>query len=125
MWMNAQEKKEFERRQRRQAEQYRRAGMSPEQIRAMAEYDLEADRSLLQDYPEALTVELEELLDPDWTEELGDRLAAKVGRLTPAQRELLELLVFADRKQGEAARMLGVSRQAVNSMWRRTVKKLR
>jgi len=147
MWMNAAEKNEFQRRQQRQAEQYRRAGMSREQIRAMAEYDraeflserryrshtqplspsgeAEADRALMLAYPAALTVTLEEQTALGWTEELGEELAAKVRALTPGQRELIGQLIYEGWTQEAVARMRGVDRRSVGRMWRRAVERLR
>ena len=58
-WNNAYERKKFEARQKKQAEEYRALGMTEEQIKAIKEFDDKAEKSDKEYY--AHTVPISEL----------------------------------------------------------------
>ena len=119
--------------QRRQAEEYRAAGMTEEAIAEIAAFDLEVLRSDRRFYrhnqalcpdgrgPEEAPEPLYDGSEPtlsarmDWLQEIGDPVLAEALReQTPEMLEILTLWVFEGRSQREIARKLGCSHQNVS-----------
>lgn len=142
-WNNAIETKKFEAEQKKLAEEYRAAGMTEEQIKAMHEFDVEAQKSRRrylmhnQQFPEAELEEDDESVSPLndkfldrlcvendpsegtsrfwWIDEISDTdLTDKLKKLSDEDKELLTLLVFDKCSQAECAKILGISQQAVS-----------
>ena len=140
-WNNGYERRMFEIKQKKQAEEYRKAGMTDEQIKAMYEFDLEqfnSDRkyyrrtqpftssdfeegdesTLLEKFEEQITVSLDDATCHSrywWIEELDNpKLAEAIKKLTKEQIELLTLIVVDGYDQTEIAKILNVSQSAIS-----------
>ena len=121
-WNNGYERKRFEAKQKKQAEEYRALGMTEQQIKAMYEYDLEqfksdrryamhtqsiqvpefddieadeADNSLLKDFFDQLTCNINDSTDKSrywWIEEIENPQIAK--KLKTLSRIDLEIITL-------------------------------
>lgn len=137
-WNNGYERKRFEAKQKKLAEEYRKAGMTEEQIKAMYEFDLEQFKKdrIYQMHTQALQVEEFDELDADesdnalikhfenelttsiedgehsrywWIEELENAtLARKIKMLTQEEIEILTLLVVDGLTQVEISKALNI-----------------
>ena len=141
-WNNASERKKFERKQAKLAEEYRAAGMTEEQIREMYAFDLaelNSDRRycehsmlfpantldesgddkspLLADNMDALSNELDHTLSTDrywWIEEIDDpALAAELKKLPAESIEMLTLYAIEGFTHEEIAKRFGLTRRAI------------
>lgn len=154
-WNDGYERKKFEAKQKKLAEEYRKAGMTEEQIKAMYEYDFEqfkSDRTYRM-HTQALQVEEFDELDADesdnalikhfenelttsnedgehsrywWIEELDNaELAKKIKSLTKEQIELLTLVVVDGYDQTEIAKILNVNQSTISRRFEAIKKFLR
>ena len=143
-WHNGNRWKAFQRRQARLAEEYRRQGMSEEQIRELYRFDLEVFRSdrrfyrhvwtleaesgnesweesLTRQFPEAVTVPPEAPLqeETDWLADIDSpELSLWLQSLPKKSLELLTLLAFRGYTQVEVAQLWGCTAQNVNQALR-------
>ena len=152
-WNDGYERKKFEAKQKKLAEEYRKAGMTEEQIKAMYEYDFEqfkSDRTYRM-HTQALQVEEFDELDADesdnalikhfenelttsiedgehsrywWIEEIENPVFTKaLKKLSQEQIELLSLIVADGYGQAEMAGILNVSQSAISQRLA-TIKKI-
>lgn len=154
-WNNGYERKRFEAKQKKLAEEYRKAGMTEEQIKAMYEFDLEQFKKdrIYQMHTQALQVEEFDELDADesdnalikhfenelttsiedgehsrywWIEELDNaELAKKIKSLTKEQIELLTFVVVDGYDQTEIAKILNVNQSTISRRFEAIKKFLR
>ena len=132
-WHNGSEWKKQIAREQRLAEEYRAAGMTEEQIAAIAAFDREALRSDRRFYRHTQALypglgPLESVPEPwyedeegglsgrmDWLEEIADPLLlAALRELHPDMLEILTLYVFEGYTQPEIARKLGCTHQNIS-----------
>ena len=132
-WYNGSAWKKLGETLRRQAEEYRAAGMTEEAIAEIAAFDLEVLRSDRRFYrhnqalcpngrgpeeaPELSYDGSEPILSArmDWLQEIGDPILAETLREQPPEMlEILTLWVFEGRSQAQIARKLGCTHQNVS-----------
>ena len=136
-WNNGKERKKFETQQARLREEYRKAGMTEEQIKAMYEYDLsvfrknrieaihtqrsatdEGQNPLLLKFADKLTVELSitHTSRYAWVEDVeNEKLAKGLKSLKKKDLELLTLWLVDGYSQSEIAQLMDVNRKAINN----------
>lgn len=153
-WNNGLERKRFEARQRKQAEEYRKLGMTEEQIQTMYEFDLEQYRSnrryymhtqpipssnfeddeneddsksaLYKDFIAMYTTDINEIESASWwMEELDDsRLIKVMNMLTPREKEVVSLMVQDEMSMQEVGDLLGINKSNVCRALQRIAKKV-
>ena len=140
-WNNGYETKSFRKRMERQAEEYRRLGMTEDQIRKIEVFDYEVFRSdkrytkhtqwldpiteemdselqssLLKRCADRLTVRIEPSMDEPfwWINELEDECLWKaIESMTQTQKLILTLYAFEGKSQKEIAESFGRSQQDI------------